>query len=408
MKPNPGQVAQPNLYPHVATDLNSVTSAIRLTDYVGLSQVEQRLAECSTFSEDTDLAYVDLLEAIEFDVEALVVLLAAVAGRRASGKETKFRLPRDPLARHVLRLWRFPKAATAVTGTPFRILVETGDLKYFGEKWPSLREHGTATNPSGSVLEYLVGQQHFGFSVHRINGEEKLAAMMDNEVSRWRNYALIQLLNRLLPGQAIDVARVVLQELLANVVEHPNPSLVVLASQLALIPHTDEAVPAELTVSIWDDGVSIVDTLRECLQAGGRIRTDYFGSMDTFAIEARSWPPQSVTYSSNWTPTATAQDAEILLASLFPGITRKAASPRDGHDAQNATDDMNLGLGLFTLYKTVLDYFGGTLELRCGQTTLKLDRMESEGNYRAKISAEDKGWNMPGTIITARLPVHDA
>jgi hypothetical protein len=71
-------------------------------------------------------------DAVEFNVRGIVLLLSAVANRRANGMRTKFKLPRDPLARHILRLWRFPRAVEMVSRTPFRMLVERDDLQYFG------------------------------------------------------------------------------------------------------------------------------------------------------------------------------------------------------------------------------------------------------------------------------------
>ena len=389
-------------------ELDTTSSIVSLGGYVSVPDVEHRLADCHTFATDSGVAYVDLVEAVEFDVVALIVLLSAIVRRQSSGKETKFRLPRDPLARHTLRLWRFPRAVKAVTGIPFRMLVESGDLKYFGEKWPQLRVRGYATSARASVLGYLVEQQHFGLSPHRIDGEQSLAYMMDSEANRWRTYALVQLLDKVLYGQATDVGRVVLQELLANVVEHPEPSVAIVASQLDLVAHIDEDVPAVLTISVWDDGLSIVETLRTRLRAGGHVRSDRPASLDTFTVEAQSWSPRSTVYSSDWTPDTTAQDPEILLASLFPGITRKAEFQKGSKRPNSADTSMDFGFGLFALYKTVLDNFRGSVEVRCEQMTLQLKGLDERGKYQVRVVADENQQRLLGTIVTARLPVHDA
>ena len=389
-------------------DVFSAGTLIQMAGHVGVSEVDQQLADRQNFFTDPNIVYVDLFDAIEFDVVALVLLLSAAASRRSTGREIKFRLPRDPLARHILRLWRFPKAATAVTGVPFRMLVEPGDLKYFGEKWPRFKSGREAAGPSASVLKYLVEQQQFGLSAHRIRSEYNLTRMIDNEVSRWRNYAFVKLLDKMLSGQAIDVARVVLQELLANVAEHPRSSLVIVASQLDLVAHTDEDVPAALTVSVWDDGLSIIETLRARIWAGGTIRVRTSEPVDKFIVESTGWSPKSTRYSSDWTPDSTAQDPEILLASLFPGITRKAAAPDSTSIIEVPTNPGDSGFGLFTLYKTVLDQFRGSLDVRCGHASLHLTHLDGHEAYHVRLKSDLDHQSLPGTIITARLPIHDA
>ena len=408
MTPAVGQSRMSMSTQPVRNDLETTAAALRLAGYVGVPDVDRCLADCPIFTTEPGIAYVDLLEAVEFDVVALVLLLSAVANRQSAGKETRFRLPRDPLARHILRLWRFPRAVTAVTHVPFRMLVESADLRYFGEKWPRLKVRGEATSARASVLAYLVGQQFFGLSVHRIDSEQSLAHMIDSETSRWRNYALVKLLDKVLSGQAIDVARVVLQELLANVVEHPQPSLAVIASQLDIVPHLDEDVPAALTISVWDDGQSIVETLRTCLREGKRIRIDRSDTTDSFTVEAQSWSPRFATYPSTWTPSQTAQDSELLLSSLFPGITRKAEGQTESALQEAANAPIDFGFGLFTVYRTVLSQFDGSVEARCEQVILKLNSLSAGRQYHVKVIS-DKGlpW-LPGTVVTVRLPVHDA
>lgn len=384
-------------------------ASLSFADRVDVASIEKHLIDGPAFTSDSDPNVVDLAAAIDFDVVGLLYLLSLAASCRDTGRKIILRLPHDPHARQILRRMRFTAALEMVMRTPFRLLVDPADLDYFGEDPPP--ETSSSVDSSGgdtaraSVLAYLVEQHHFGFSARRIGGEQSLIRMLDDEVGHWRSYAMVQLLRSAVYGQAVDVSRVVVQELVANVVEHPSPSMAVMASQLVLSATSERDVSPALTVAVWDDGTSIISTLRNCLQRTGNVRAWSPDSPDEFVVR-RSDSSTHAVYYSDWTPNPSATDAELLLASLLPGVTRKAA---DRWPATTAAPvrRMDYGYGLFALYKAAVDHFRGSVELRCEQTTLMLTRPDASGPYQVDLRNREDLEPLTGTIVRVRLPVRD-
>jgi hypothetical protein len=389
------------------------TAALSFTGRIDVASVERRLMTNPDFVTEPGPCLIDFTEANSFDIVALLLLLAVTDSRGAHGHSTQLRLPSDPLARHILRRARFPAATEVVTQTPFRMLVEPPDLGYFGE--PPPRYAGIsddADGPTASVLAYLAEQHHFGFSAYRIDQhpgkrrDHELLRMMNNEVTHWGGYAMTRLLDKVLCGDAVDVSRVLIQELLANVVEHSDSSTAVLASHMHLAPRRD--VPAALTIALWDNGKSITETMRDCLRQHGNVRRWCPSMPDEFEMRTDGPQPTAGRYTSAWTPDPASSDAQLLLASLFPGITRKLADRTPAHDSL-APSEPDHGYGLFWLYKATVDHFGGSLEVRCGRTSLGLTRPDPDEPYHVQVLTGEEGLDqLSGTIVIARLPVGNA
>lgn len=383
----------------------SEAAALQLVGYVSSSQVERCLAESAAEIADSELAYVDLSEAINFDVVGLLRLLATVAGRRDLGRQTRFRLPNDELARHILRLWNFPRAVSVVTLTPFRLLVDQDEWVYFGERWPRPRVESSVVSPQASVLAHLADRQYFGLSSYGVEGGRKLDRMVENETAHWGSYALSKLLAKVLPEPATDIARVIVQEILTNVLERSTPTVAIIGSQLDLVQHADTDAPPGLTVSVWDDGPSLVRALRARLAASNASHVAMTAALDKVVIEPLDRVPDRLRDDSAWRPDSSSTDPEILLASILPSLTHGPSAVPKPTSAAGGPDDA--GFGLFALYRTAVDTFRGSVEIRTAQSALAVDRPEAGGHYRLRVNGADTLSPLTGNIVTVRLPVND-
>jgi hypothetical protein len=354
---------------------------------------------------------IDLSATRWLDVPALMHLLAVIAGRHRDALETRLRLPRLRRVRDFLRAWEFPTAVGDVSGLQFRRLVTEDGLRYFGE--PQRYYLGTPTGlPTVDVYRRLLRERFFGFVVRRFDADEASTALMELEWNRWRSPLVLRVLNRHLRSAgseaAREIARVVIYELLANAVQHPGATRIALSSKVDGIDLEDGSSATRLfTVVIWDDGTSIVETLRSCLIAGEPIRIGTATRIDdVFAVKPVGWTPSSDEYNVDWTPDRHASDEELLLASVFPGITQKAGRTIPSVPLPYGPRRSQVGYGLHSLYRSVIDTFGGSLAVRTGQTFMNLKRSPAPGTvrYRAKIERLP-GRPFLGNMMTIRLPV---
>lgn len=374
---------------------------VRLGGHISIEQVDQRCAAASPFLLSAETLWIDLNKAVTFDVIAMLQVLSVAAMRKESGVETRFRLPENASARHCLRLWRFPDAVSAVTRTPFRLLVSEEDEAYFGETWPEAQEpsvHGTDDLRS-SVLPYLVERQNFGMRPYRLDDKMSRVQFVDDETALWSGYALIQLLQRVLKGAASDVARVLVPELLNSVVAHRAPQIGVVGSQMELPPPWVDDGHGVLTVGIWDNDATLIASMRERLARDENDRSGDSRVAAELVVEAEGWTRSRANYDSRWLPGPSDTDSEVLLAEMTAGtplLVPPAGYPQAGH-------------GLYTLYRTAIDVFGGSLEIRTGGTRLTVQSAPDFDGARYEVRAT-QNTALPaqlGNLISLRLPVHN-
>ena len=376
---------------------------LRLAGHVDHAAVQEQLARTPTFLSRPGLAHVDLADATSFDLTGLIVLLAAVSDRVSAAARTKFRLPTSDLARHVLRMWGFPAAASVITQAPFRALVEKSDLEYFGEIWPRMTS-SFETSPT----HYLMAQKPFGLSAYRINDAHGVLQIMDDEIEHWRSYAVTKLLERFLSGKTVDdISRVIIQELISNILEHPGASVEIIAALLDNRQDLTSTTP-RLIITLWDDGASIIDTLRACIRSETQEQSLRPDSREIFKIQEGSWTNGRLTYSSDWLPDSDAADPEILLSSLYIGIRPLRLGQRffgvfaDGPTLADGPE------GLLPLYRTVLHHFGGNLEIKSKASTVNLTANSKQSHYKVKLTVDDQLSPISGNLVTVKLPVIDA
>ncbi|WP_370971226.1 hypothetical protein [Amycolatopsis sp. cg9] len=341
----------------------------------------------------------DLADVTQVDMAGLTTLLSVLNERSATGRETRISMPRDPAVTELLLESAFPSAAAMVSRPQFRSLIWGADVVPIHDRVRLLRP--SPSRPSSTAYERLRDERFFGFVTYSFQAEPQIASVVATERSRWRGPLVLSFLDSALAHDGAEVARVVIHELLANAVLHPGGDVVTISSWVT----PTGSGRAELTISVWDNGDSMIRALRTGLSAQRSLRVADAGVDDTFAVEASGWQPRLSKYPANWTPDATAADEELLLAALFPGISHRTADagPRRAFPH---------GYGLHALYRCAVDLFGGSLEIRtgCQQLNLagnRLRRQRGTRRYRAHL-ARLTGRPLHGNLLTVRLPLRHA
>ena len=372
-----------------------------------MPRLEGALVAAEAGSYAGGLLRLDLRKATFIDPIALLSLFAAIVGRTNCGLETVLRLPESRRMRDFLRAWNFDEAIKRATGREFHTFVSRGDHGYFGEG----QDHYLKAE-AGSLEEYLASQRFFGLMTSRIKGSASHGRLVEREWSRWRSPLILRVLDRYLRGSSRDVARVVIYELLTNAVQHPGANSVTVVSSVygKTIASARRRQDRLFAVGVWDDGEGIVQTLRKALDVGS-IRAAEAVSVDEFTVKALDWTPRQETYCSDWTPDSDASDAELLLASLFQGISQKPirqdiepiTMPGEEHDSHR------IGDGLHALYRSVIDEFGGSIAVRSGAhfMNVKSGGAKDSDPYKVKLRHYSEWPPFAGNMITVRIPIVD-
>ncbi|MCG5446531.1 hypothetical protein NIE79_005230 [Micromonospora sp. NIE79] len=382
---------------------------VPLGESVDLDRLIQAVSIYGGGPDDDRLTLVDFRRSSTFDVIALLFLLGMVKARLKDDRLTRFRLPQSRAALSALRGAGFLDAASHVTRAPLPLLLAREDVQRLA-KPPETLNWGTGT-ATEQILQDLQHKRVLGLSLHPLGNETDKNRMVENELERWTDPLALALFSQHLKEAAEwDVARVVVHEILANVQEHPQASVAVVAAQMSLPTGRRESADGGLTVAVWDDGKSIVETLRECMVSRGDVRVspppDRFTVRVVRSSSIPGPPGHPPLLPSDWSPSLDGDDAELLLASLFPGISRK--DPR-GRAPDTDRSDIFLGCGLYFLYRHVIDVFRGSLDLYSGSTRLTISAEsdpESGAQYLVTVHGGPRVPRISGNLVVARLPTH--
>ncbi|WP_187692332.1 hypothetical protein [Micromonospora chalcea] len=378
---------------------------VSLGESVDLEHLEGALRQQGVRSDDDALTLVDFRNSRTFDVVALVFVLALVGTRIAEERLTRFRLPMAVAALETLRRHGFLDVACQVAQAPLPLLLALEDVERVSDAVRASPSTWTG-DPGEQILQHLRHKRVLGLHMYRLSGEDARTAMVQQELRRWTEPLALALFSRHLKGTAEwDVARVIVHEILANVQEHPRASTAVVASDMAL---PRDAPQSALTIAVWDDGESIVETLRRGLVGRGTVRIAPPPTSDTFRIRRRGTGAgvADEKRTSTWSPVIASDDLDLLLASLFPGISNKVL---ESAHASDWSYDPFLGCGLYFLYHHVIDVFQGALDIYVGAIRLTIEAEidpKSSAQYLVTL-AEGLGTpKIRGNLVVARLPTH--
>jgi hypothetical protein len=352
----------------------------------------------------TEELCVDLQGAQRLDAGALLLCAAIIGTRARADLGVVLRLPREHEGRDFLRTWNFQTAVETSASVSLRQLTHPDDRHLFGEDQVHYVPQAifSGVDPLDGIVGRLEGQRFFASSTYRLGTSALITRMIQGEWSRWRRHLFLEGLGPHLRGPRHDVARVVIQELLANAAQHPNPTVATVASTVT--PGADDA--RELAIALWDDGTSIVDTLRRCLTGDRGLRAMAAPVQETFALETIGWESAHGELDSSYDPEPSAADGELLAASLMAGISRKPWDDVADVERPEPGDwEDHVGYGLYALYRSVINDFAGELHLRTHGLHLRLGASDRRGHYLMCVEKYADRPDFAGNMITVRLPI---
>jgi anti-sigma regulatory factor (Ser/Thr protein kinase) len=350
----------------------------------------------------------DLSETTSVDITALLRILALVNDRGNEDQETIISAPRSPEVRRRLEDWDFPTTAAMVCGSPFRQLV--------WERPPHPTRHWSRTDHKAPFwhddrYSKIVDDGLFGFMTYVFETDIQASSVIDTEWARWRSPLVLSMFEARLGAQSLEIARVVIYELLANAVQHTHANLVVVASHatgLASRHRGSRRQAEELTISVWDNGDGITQSLRGRTDSDGPLHGNALMPNDTFLVESIGWTSTADRYRAGWKPELDAPDEEVLISSLFPSRSPEADfSGRRQRTPVVEAAQPRQGFGFHALYRCVVNLFNGTLEIRTGRQILTLGvapRRNKQRFYHTRLQ-RFAGRSFRGNMLTVRIPL---
>ncbi len=348
------------------------------------------------------------------EIATLVYLVAVMAGRRRDGKRSLLRLPDRKHVRDVLRAWEFPKALREAVGLPFTEIVREEDRKYFGENpQPSdIRYGGRLIQGVPHVGEArLMSDRFFAITTFRPVPSVDAARLVMEQSGRWDEVLVKAVLAKHLNGSENYFASRIVFESMYNAFRHSGATIVQTASRF-------DWEANHFTIVFWDNGESIIDTLRRPLQHQQSVRTASAeviqAEYDVVIKDPSGHIVCKESIGSGFTPNAATPDGLLLLAATLPGVTSDTAGKQhEVHDAlrRESPDLAGPGMGLYVLTNAAVDLFGGAVSFRTKRSFLNIkapspSKSTAKTRYRAKVRTYGE-WipEFLGNMLTVRLPL---
>lgn len=376
------------------------------------------------------------------EIASLQLLIACVAGRQRRSLETKLRLPGGAErvnARHFLRRWEFDEALKAACGRSFSSLVDHADHAYFagspagGDVGDPYGRRAVIYNDKyGEVVLPKEAYRFFKFTSWRVSGRADKAAVIEQERQRWRDadQVVIETLrknlriaspdssapNALIKSDKFIVSRVMLQAI-TNALRHPNASVIQASSHMS---HTTRPIPGAtdktkkrlvdhfFTMVYWDDGQPMYETLRAAISAGRRINypSEMAASYLVQTGEDAGLYRAARIVDSTAIPSASTSDRDLLLSTLFPGVTCDIeGSNRIAFGGIGVDKLLELpGHGLSLMVQAVVDLMGGSIAFRTGGFFMNVSAISDVAWRRTSLDARKPAYRVTIKDMPPHLP----
>lgn len=367
------------------------------------------------------------------EVTCLIYILAVLAARKKKGLQTTIKLPESKDVRDFLRAWSFPTAVTETTGISFMNSVSKNDHKYFGENTTIAEE-----KYAGKILQCYgrwerLLENYLPILSFRHFGSKFDASLAMSEAGRWKRQVVTSVLEKHLTGPHGYFASRIVYEAMMNAVRHPNANIIQTASYI-IKPGKDKDCPdGSLNIIWWDDGLSVLDTLKTSLNKKQEISNKVSDKLRTrYQLVLKNEDDtikDKMIFHSDDVPNLGSPDYFFLLSSIFPGITCDISgkgqcinpdlgieNPSAGFDpiGVDKTQLTTPGMGLYLLANAAVNIYSGSLSFRTNRFNMALSQHTNKDTYVNKpkfdylveMKQHSDQFCFLGNMLTVRLPLN--
>lgn len=402
---------------------------LNLKGVVISDKLENQLSNYYEITSGNPPLLIDFSESEFIEIATLLNCLSLIIQRKENNLETFIGYPTNKKVRDFLRIWRFHDAIEKALNCEFKEILLKSNHGYLTEPQTTYSGIGDGID----ALEYnpdwnnnnAIKRNFFEFTIFKneeadsINPYGPLFSAPRHESSMWAGTLIKQVLKKHLTSDSPkdDIARVIIFESLSNAVRHPNAGIIAAVSKL----NRSHKNHRSLRICVWDNGDSIASTLLRPLQKGLSVKAKSIPKYmcERIHVKIRTFDNKStkeVIVDQSEDIDHNTAEARLLLASLFPGISRTVAEKVPNVQPYDANDDTWFswlpGMGLYSLSKIVLDQFQGSLFIRSGHYRLVIEvahdslRKQKHVRYKCKITKYPTHYpSFKGNLLTIQLPI---
>ena len=346
-------------------------------------------------------------------VSSLIYILSILDWRSRNSLRTRFILPKNKKVRDFLRLWGFPEAVFEYTGYPFSHFCTSSDINdYFGENDNSKFSY---YNARSYLQNLLINERFFAICTYPISEYEDRNVISRKESTRWRGDLIREYLKRNLDGHsgASYVSSRIVIEAMTNAIRHPGATLI---SATSFCANRSEDQESNLTITFWDNGKSMINTISSPVMLGENVRIDLpLESHFCFNVDLVMGNSNIRTYkkSSSEDVSGYFDEQDFLLACMFPGVSRDVArrtyvDPKNISLENDGLVDNGPGHGLSDLLNCACDIFNGSVTFITGRFKARVISAGHTDNCRYKVTMTKRPDDAPkfnGNMLIVDLPI---
>ncbi len=396
---------------------------------------------------------IDLSEVVFIEIATMVYLAQFISQRTKKTLQTKFILPKSDEVMTTLHTWRFFEILEELTDKSIAdfLVSETERFRKLKIEIEGKTYYKDINNDyfekyySDKGIQSLVKKGFFSLICIPFKTAKEKRYALKSQRLQWTSDTLISdvlernLLKNIEVGNLF--ASTIIYECLTNAARHPKSNNLVIGSFFDFKKRSKkEEKSYHFTVVLWDNGKSIISTLKDSINEGENIRSN-----ESFSLAERNGLTLSLKlkrlFDSNsinsylfydFIPTKDTTEEDILVSSFLPGISRdpsrkhKLLENADGTIEPEEIGDEELkekygpGLGLTNLLDAAVNQLRGEIAVRtkefflniksAGKNVIDECKMISkkpvDSIYQAKLAKHpNPNYEFVGNMITIRIPL---
>ena len=352
---------------------------------------------------NTPILLCDMSNVRYVELPVLFYINAVVASHRASHR-VLLRLPTEPDVIRFLVRWNYVKAFIDAAGSTSEHEVLRSGAEVYRESVNALATLAEQrVTPDGQRVT-LLPQQYY--EIKSFPHTTALTSAFSSDIARaWNEQHVVDVLRRLMgPERGKWVPHTILKPMLDNALMHPQATVIQHGAQHE--GRLRHSLP--LKIVLWDNGVSIVDTLREAMVSGDVVAPTF--DLTDITIQVRVISRENganvrvvehILRQKELSPLPDDPDWFVLIAALMPGVSR-----RDPHDFEASA---GIGLGLHQIASSVTHRYGGTLVIWTKDLYLCIRSAPSPYAYSVEVRVPesvdgDEHPEFAGNLLSVSLP----